>query len=48
MAPRLSAVGEEVSCPDCPLESRDHVSPDWFHHLCLINGVEWSAVPELG
>ena len=26
MAPRLSAVGEEVSCPGCPRESRDHVS----------------------
>ena len=48
MAPRLSAVSEEVSCPDCPLESRDHVSADWFHRLCLINGVEWSGEPELG
>ena len=48
MVPRLSAVGEEVSCPDCHLESRDHVSADWFHRLCLIYGVEWSAEPELG
>ena len=24
------------------------MSADWFHRLCLINGVEWSADPELG
>ena len=42
------SVGEEVFCRDCPPESRDHVSADWFHRLCLINGVWWSADPELG
>ena len=45
MAPRLSAVGEEVSCPDALLSP---ASADWFHRLCVINGVEWSADPELG
>ena len=48
LAPRLSAVGEEVFCFDCLPESRDHVSADWFLRLCLINGVEWSVDPELG
>ena len=48
MTSRLLAVGEEVFCLDCPPESRDHVSADWFLRLCLINGVEWSADPELG
>ena len=48
IAPRLSAVGEEVFCLDCLPESRDHVSADWFLRLCLINGVEWSVDPELG
>ena len=41
------AVDQEVRCPDCPSEFADHVSTDWFQRLCLINGVEWSGIPQL-
>ena len=47
LASLVVAVDQEVLCPDCPRQSADHVSADWFQRLCLINGVEWSCNPQL-
>ena len=47
LAPLVEAVDQEVLCPDCPRQSADHVSADWFQRLCLINGVEWPCNPQL-
>ena len=47
LAPLAVALDQEVRCLDCPSEFADHVSADWFQRLCLINGVEWSCIPQL-
>ena len=41
------AVDQEVRFLDCPSEFVDHVSAHKLQRLCLINGVEWSCIPQL-
>ena len=41
LAPIANIVDNQVGCPVCVGERREHVNAVWFERLCLINGVQW-------
>ena len=45
VAPIASVVDNQVGCPVCIGERREHVTAVWFERLCHINGVPSPVEP---
>ena len=41
LAPIANIVDNQVGCPVCVGERREHVNAVWFERLCHISGVQW-------